>query len=531
MTGASADDWGDFAGDPYENGVAPALYSKGSNILYQARDGAWVPGKVISVDISIVPPSYCVEVEGNLRETEEWRLKDPSSAGLSSAIAATAADVRLPVEKEEFKFHTQPTEVNFNGLGVGQEVKEEEEDFGDFSAASEPLPPPPPSPPTVSSFHSSPSHTPHATSPRPSPSPRTGGGKHSTRDASIDRTFRGFLAAAAPNVAHALEEQDGLERNCIESGGDDFGDFTDAPVEVVDRTEDAFLQRATAATMAAIDAAPAPAHPHPPAGSVVPLSPIMRNLVHLPTSSTAYTDGMAAVAKDSNAVQEYGVAWASILNTGAEILEAARLFWENSFTSSSSSLTKEDAVANSNSMIHLELLEIPRAQRYFAALGRIYYVASLVRLSAEALGLLHFVRELETAWTRCHTAWNSSHRSEIKPLSSVSNEAAKKLGLDYIVNEIERVGSIMTGVLPTLSLDQFPRMLVWSEGLDSILLLPLSIITNNGTGRKGEKKEERGEKLMAAAVVEWPEGSSRRCLAVVANFWLGCVSSVPPELE
>ncbi|KAL4532295.1 hypothetical protein Ndes2437B_g02705 [Nannochloris sp. 'desiccata'] len=505
MTGASADDWGDFAGDPYENGVAPALYSKGSNILYQARDGAWVSGKVISVDISIVPPSYCVEVEGNLRETEEWRLKDPSSAGLSSAIAATAADAKKLRKKKRI-------------LEI-------------FSAASEPLPPPPPSPPTVSSFHPSPSHTPHATSPRPSPSPRTGGGKHSTRDASIDRTFRGFLAAAAPNVAHALEEQDGLERNCIESGGDDFGDFTDAPVEVVDRTEDAFLQRATAATMAAIDAAPAPAHPHPPAGSVVPLSPIMRNLVHLPTSSTAYTDGMAAVAKDSNAVQEYGVAWASILNTGAEILEAARLFWENSFTSSSSSLTKEDAVANSNSMIHLELLEIPRAQRYFAALGRIYYVASLVRLSAEALGLLHFVRELETAWTRCHTAWNSSHRSEIKPLSSVSNEAAKKLGLDYIVNEIERVGSIMTGVLPTLSLDQFPRMLVWSEGLDSILLLPLSIITDNGTGRKGEKKEERGEKLMAAAVVEWPEGSSRRCLAVVANFWLGCVSSVPPELE
>jgi hypothetical protein len=38
------DDWGDFAGE--ENPAPAALYSKGSDILYQTRDGAWVPGKV-----------------------------------------------------------------------------------------------------------------------------------------------------------------------------------------------------------------------------------------------------------------------------------------------------------------------------------------------------------------------------------------------------------------------------------------------------------------------------------------------------
>jgi len=43
-----ADDWGEFAGDPYESAAPPALYSKGSDILYQDRNGAWVPGKVRS---------------------------------------------------------------------------------------------------------------------------------------------------------------------------------------------------------------------------------------------------------------------------------------------------------------------------------------------------------------------------------------------------------------------------------------------------------------------------------------------------
>ena len=142
-------------------------------------------------------------------------------------------------------------------------------------------------------------------------------------------------------------------------------------------------------------------------------------------------------------------------------------------------------------------VKIPSHFRY-----RIYYIASLVRLAAEMQGLLHFVQELEIAWTRCYTAWNSTstgiaghiHSSAVdstgnesqhstndnnnteiqnKPLSWVSIESAKKLGLESIVvAELESIESV-AGVLPNLSLDEFPRMLAWSEGLDSILLLPL----------------------------------------------------------
>jgi len=484
--------------------------------------------QVISVDISIVPPSYCIEVNGNLRDTEEWRLKNPSTVGVSTATAAPAAAVRL--EKKELQSHIQPLDLGSNGVGVGQEIKKENEDFedfGDFFAAPEPLPPP--SPPSVPSFHSSPSHTPRATSSKPRSPPSTGG-SHSSRDASIDRSFRKFLAAAAPNVAHVLEEQDALERNHAETEEDDFGEFTDAPVEVFERVEDASLQRATSATMAATDTASA--INSAPANDV-PLSSFMRTLAHLPTSSTSHTNGTASEAKNSHAVQEYGVVWASILNTGAEKLEAGRLFWKSSHNTSSliqDAATTGTTNGNINS-ISLQLLEIPRAQHYFAALGRIYYVASLVRLSAEMLGLLHFVQELESAWTRCSNAWNCSNTSRgIRPLSSVSHEAAKKLGFQYIVDELESLKSV-AAVLPTLSLDEFPRMMAWSEGLDSVLLFPLSVITESGIGRKDENEEERKKKEMAVAVVEWPEGSHRRCLSVVANFWLGCVSSIPPDLE
>jgi hypothetical protein len=37
-----ADDWGEFADNP----APSALYTKGSDILYQTREGVWVPGKV-----------------------------------------------------------------------------------------------------------------------------------------------------------------------------------------------------------------------------------------------------------------------------------------------------------------------------------------------------------------------------------------------------------------------------------------------------------------------------------------------------
>jgi hypothetical protein len=241
--------------------------------------------------------------------------------------------------------------------------------------------------------------------------------------------------------------------------------------------------------------------------------------MHGASMSHATTNGAPPPPRNSNAVQEYGVAWTSLLTAAAEKLEAGRLFWENTTLNNTDSHTARD--------VQLELLEIPRVQTYFAALGRIYYVASLVRLSAEMLGLLHFVQELELNWTRCTTVWNhTTTNTEIKPLSWVVSEAANKLGQSSILTEIESVDSSMVEVLHRLRLDEFPRMLAWSEGLDSVLLIPLSVIAGEHEG------EEEGKKAMtAAAEVEWPLGSGRLCLSVVANFWVQCVSSIPPELE
>jgi hypothetical protein len=104
----------------------------------------------------------------------------------------------------------------------------------------------------------------------------------------------------------------------------------------------------------------------------------------------------------------------------------------------------------------------------------------------------------------------------------VSSEAAKKVGFESVLEDIDGVEAKVAVALATMNLDDFPRMLAWGEGLDSILLLPLSVLT----GRTGEERKP--------AVVDWPsplEGSGRQCLSVVANFWLGCVSSISPELE
>jgi hypothetical protein len=480
------------------------------------------------VDISIVPPSYCVEIEGNLRETEEWRLKDPFSFEASTAAAAPVTGSAAIVEtNQEIDFlntltlHPVPIgDFDFSTLGAGQKIGQEEEDFGDFSAAPEPPPPPrpmllPPSPPppAMPSFQSSPSRTPPtAISPRSSTkgSPHSSGSKGSYHkggdDSSIEKSFRKFLSLAAPNVAHVLEEQDAS----LEKEYDVFGDFTDAPIEMLERIEEKEVFKKPVAAAAA---ATAPA----------PLSPFLRNFgTHSSNSFTAHTNGKTA--KESNAVQEYGVAWTIILTTAAEKLEVGRQFWENS-----SAFKNNDTSIN----IRLEILEIPRVQQYFAALGRVYYVASLVRLSAEMLGLLHFVRELEIAWNRCYNAWSSTISTEIKPLNWVSREAANKLRLGNITTEIETVEASVGVVLPTLSSDEFPRMLAWSEGLDSVLLLPLSILSVAPSSIVGGSSIENGKEKPtgAAKVVEWPEGSGRLCLSAVANFWLGCVSPIPPELE
>ena len=49
--------------------------------------------QVVSIDLTIQPPSYCIEVDGNQRDTEEWRLKKPEAGG---AVLHTPA--QLPVQ-------------------------------------------------------------------------------------------------------------------------------------------------------------------------------------------------------------------------------------------------------------------------------------------------------------------------------------------------------------------------------------------------------------------------------------------------
>jgi hypothetical protein len=52
---------------------------KGDDVLYQQRDGTWVPAKIVAVDVSVQPPSYGIELPtadgGNYRETELHRLR------------------------------------------------------------------------------------------------------------------------------------------------------------------------------------------------------------------------------------------------------------------------------------------------------------------------------------------------------------------------------------------------------------------------------------------------------------------------
>lgn len=68
--------------------------------------------------------------------------------------------------------------------------------------------------------------------------------------------------------------------------------------------------------------------------------------------------------------------------------------------------------------------------------------------------------------------------------------------------------------LEALSLDEFPRLLAWSEGLCGLTLLPLSLF---------------GDSARAAA--PWLAMGGRPCLVPLANLWLHRVSRVPPQLD
>jgi hypothetical protein len=71
---------------------------------------------------------------------------------------------------------------------------------------------------------------------------------------------------------------------------------------------------------------------------------------------------------------------------------------------------------------------------------------------------------------------------------------------------VEAVEAGMRGLGP----DEYPRELVWSEGLDGLALLPLDLLHG----------------LPVGSLV-----GGRPCLVLLANLWLHAVSPTPPDLE
>ncbi|EIE25674.1 hypothetical protein COCSUDRAFT_60688 [Coccomyxa subellipsoidea C-169] len=72
-----------------------AVYKKGDLAWYRQRDGSYISAKVVSVDVTVDPPSYAVDLGGNIRETEAPRLR-PRGPGESAPPAETTSCPALP---------------------------------------------------------------------------------------------------------------------------------------------------------------------------------------------------------------------------------------------------------------------------------------------------------------------------------------------------------------------------------------------------------------------------------------------------
>lgn len=472
--------------------------------------------QLVSIDLAIHPPSYCIEIDGNLRETEEWRLKKPRVGGAAAALPPTPA--QLPAQPS-----AAPAVPQFPVGDVTIAGADENDDFGDFSEAAELAAEPPaaaavPASPAPISTPRDPLSAPFG-SPQGSPSSVRAAPRGAVSPA--EDSFRRFLAAAAPEVASRLEQED--SRDALGEGAapaglrhgfgsttllaetadggqnglqnddwdDDFGDFEVAAAEMA-------AGPPAPENGASEDAAPPP--PPPP-----PL-PLLRMLVPSSPAKAARSLAAAPPAGASGAVQEYGVAWAMVLAAAAERLEAGRVAW----AAAAAVIPPGDADAGAVD-VRLQLLDTPRGRTYFAGLGRVFFVAGAVRLAAAELGLLRFMPEMDAAWSRCQAAWGDGGGGS-EALGWAAGEAAVQVGLP-LAAELRALDAAAVAA-PGMSLDDFPRMLAWSEGLDGVTLVPLTAF---------------GEGAVPVPCVDWPPG--RVTLAPVANFWLGCVSSVAPELE
>ena len=533
--------------------------------------------QVIGIDNTVVPPSYCVEVNGSLRETEEWRLKpsSPTCPSRQTVIAPRSDSGNLDFAK-----------------------------FGNFTTTLEPLGPRITVPVHPFKRRSTVDNL-NAQSSADSLRARFTGSNPSSPKSprSPEAKFRSFLAMAAPNVAHQLDDEDAhqpkspfpvqsssLGRNGLAFGSniclveqnssprslfdknfarhshvsmsssldsqqseDDFGDFIAAewssetqilaPTVSLDSSQfypsEADSPTSQPGTPSGQEArleeqiwwmnSEEPLPIPEPLTPVVPVSPVVRKLWDSYAPSPFRSHRTNGDLRDDRAVHEYGIAWEEILREAAKLLESGK------------KVLRHAARAAPGDAVLSQLLKMKQCQVYFAALGRIYCVATLVRHAADELGLLRLVPELRADWARCWRAWSEADtegflagEASARPLCEVSLIAGLVAGIN-ICHEIEVIEGA-EALLQKLSQDDFPRMLAWSEGLEGVTLIPISAL------QASESSDEFGIESAAGGVggengsfesflplVEWTDG--RPSLAIGANFWRGCVSPVDPELE
>ncbi|CAL8469853.1 g9395 [Coccomyxa elongata] len=155
-------------------GAATTTYKKGDLAWYRQRDGTFVPAKVVSVDMTVHPPSYAVDLGGNVRETEAPRLRPrpgepapppaappggntfnsayaplaPPQKGVTScgppaavSVYASSGTVPVPVSVPVAASSAQIWPSANAGVAdstwraAGAEAAEEDEDFGEFCDA------------------------------------------------------------------------------------------------------------------------------------------------------------------------------------------------------------------------------------------------------------------------------------------------------------------------------------------------------------------------------------------------------------
>ena len=208
------------------------------------------------------------------------------------------------------------------------------------------------------------------------------------------------------------------------------------------------------------------------------------------------------------------------------------------------------------------------------------------RLAAQQLGMFALVAELQEAWAAAEAAWQSlpparsqqpeegeEARQEVQGQQAPFQEAVLAASQAWAANsnatDDSSSGShagLLLGVLEgagplleAMGLDDFPRLLTWSEGLCGLTLMPLrcgratlpwpsSICSSMCLLRRhtctcslilcppNSRSLPPFPLPLARSLFDghlpaapWLEG--RPCLVPLANLWLHCVSPHPPQLD